>query len=79
MGIYPNKTVMEDGKLRKYRPERHDYLLFDGKHDAIVNHGLFMSVQERLSKNKSFTNDRSLKIHFTELCTVKDAAEKYQD
>ena len=60
-GFTPNKTVMEDGKLKKYRPERHDYLLFDGKHDAIVNHGLFMSVQERLSKNKSFTNDRSLK------------------
>ena len=46
-------TVVEDGEIRKTRPKTKigEYLLYDGKHPAIVPEEWFYGTQEKLGKN----------------------------
>ena len=46
-------TVVADSEIVKTRPKSApgEYLVFDGKHDAIIAENLFKAAQERLGKN----------------------------
>ena len=43
--------VVEDSEVIKTRPRKEDYLVFDGKHEAIVSEELFQAAQEKKGKN----------------------------
>ena len=45
------KTV-ENGEVVKHNPKNHNYLLFDGKHEAIVSDSLWNAVCERRKRAK---------------------------
>lgn len=46
-------TVVEDSEIIQVRPRRKmgDYLLYDGKHEAIISEELFNAAQEKHGKN----------------------------
>ena len=46
-------TVVEDSEILKTRPKSQagDYLVYEGKHDAIVSEELFNAAQEKLGRN----------------------------
>lgn len=46
-------TVVEDGELKKKRPNTKygEYLVYDGKHDAIISEELFFAAIEKRGKN----------------------------
>ena len=43
--------VVEDSEVIKTRPRRGEYLIFDGKHEAIISEELFQAAQDKRSKN----------------------------
>lgn len=46
-------TIVEDGEIKKTRPVAKvgEYLIYDGKHDAIISEELFNAAQEKKGKN----------------------------
>lgn len=46
-------TIVEDGEIKKTRPsaEIGEFLIYDGKHEAIISEELFKATQEKLGKN----------------------------
>ena len=46
-------TVVEDGEIKKTRPKSQigEYLVYDGRHEAIITEELFNATQEKLGKN----------------------------
>ena len=46
-------TVVEDGEIRKIRPKSEigEFLIYDGRHEAIITEELFNATQEKLGKN----------------------------
>ena len=46
-------TIIEDGEVRKTHPKSKmgDYLIYDGKHSAIISEELFYAAQEKIGKN----------------------------
>ena len=50
-----NKTVLaiEDGEVKKTRPRAKvgEYLLYDGKHDGLIDEDLFNRAQEKIGRN----------------------------
>ena len=46
-------TVVEDGEIKKVRPKTEvgEYLVYDGKHEAIISEELFMAAREKQGKN----------------------------
>lgn len=46
-------TVVEDGEIKKVRPKTEvgEYLVYDGKHDAIISDELFQAAREKQGKN----------------------------
>ena len=46
-------TIIEDGEVRKTHPKSKmgDYLIYDGKHQAIISEELFYAAQEKIGKN----------------------------
>lgn len=46
-------TVVEDSEIVKTRPKSHigEYLVYEGKHSAIVSEELFNAAQEKMGKN----------------------------
>ena len=46
-------TVVEDGEIRKVRPKTEigEYLVYDGKHEAIVSDEIFQAAREKQGKN----------------------------
>lgn len=46
-------TIVEDGEIKKVRPKTEvgEYLVFDGKHEAIISDELFMAAREKQGKN----------------------------
>ena len=46
-------TVVEDGEIKKTRPKSEigEFLVYDGKHEAIITEELFNATQEKLGKN----------------------------
>lgn len=43
--------VVEDSEVIKTRPRKGEYLIFDGKHEAIISEELFQATQEKRGKN----------------------------
>lgn len=43
--------VVEDSEVIKTRPRKSEYLVFDGKHEAIVTEEIFQAAQEKRGKN----------------------------
>lgn len=52
--------VVEDSEVIKTRPREGDFLIFDGKHEAIVSEEIFNAAQEKRAKNPR--NKKSTKI-----------------
>lgn len=55
----PNVKRVEDGEVKISRPRSEDYLVYEGKQDAIISQELWDAVQERRGKiprNKKNTN-----------------------
>jgi hypothetical protein len=46
--------VVEDSEVIKTRPRKSDYLIFDGKHEAIVSEEIFQAAQEKKGKNPRY-------------------------
>ena len=46
-------TVVEDGEIKKVRPKTEvgEYLVYDGKHEAIISEELFLAAREKQGKN----------------------------
>ena len=46
-------TVVENGEIKKTRPKSEigEFLVYDGKHEAIITEELFNATQEKLGKN----------------------------
>lgn len=46
-------TVVEDGEIKKIRPKAKigEYLIYEGRHEAIITEELFNATQEKLGKN----------------------------
>ena len=43
--------VVEDSEVIKTRPRKGEYLIFDGRHEAIISEELFSAAQEKRGKN----------------------------
>lgn len=43
--------VVEDSEVIKTRPRKSEYLIYDGKHEAIVTEEIFQAAQEKKGKN----------------------------
>ena len=46
-------TVVEDGEIKKTRPKSQigEYLVYEGRHEAIISEEIFKATQEKLGKN----------------------------
>lgn len=55
-------TKVEDSEVIKVRPKSlpGDYLIYEGKHEAIISEELFRATQEKLSKNPRLKKDLEL-------------------
>ncbi len=62
-------TTVKDGEIVKTRPkaQKGDYLVCDGKHEAIVSEELFYAAQERLGKNDRTPASKKLVNPFASL------------
>lgn len=62
-------TVVENGDIRKTRPKTKigEYLLFDGKHPAIVPEEWFYGTQEKLGKNPRIRQNMGIRNPFAGL------------
>ena len=56
-------TVVEDGEIKKTRPnaEIGEYLVYDGKHEAIITEELFNETQKKLGKNPRVRKNMGLR------------------
>ncbi len=56
-------TIIEDGEIIKTRPKAKmgDYLIYDGKHEAIIPEELFNAAQEKLGKNNRTPASKEVK------------------
>ena len=66
-------TVVKDGEIVKTRPksQKGEYLVCDGKHEAIVSEELFNAAQERLGKNDRTPASKKLRNPFASLLFCK--------
>ena len=55
--------VVEDGNIRKTRPKNNgeDYILTDGKHEAIISEELFYAAKEKRGRSHRTCNNRELR------------------
>lgn len=62
----PVVTIVEGGNFKKTRPHNtiEEYLIFEGKHDGIVDKELFDKVQERMGNNPRATSKHKLRNPF---------------
>lgn len=65
----PVVTVVEDGNFVKTRPQNsvEEYMVFEGRHEGIVEQELFNRVQERLGNNPRVTAGVKLRNPFAGL------------
>jgi hypothetical protein len=56
-------TVVEDGEIRKIRPKSEigEYLVYEGRHEAIISEELFNATQEKLGKNPRVRQNMSIR------------------
>jgi hypothetical protein len=62
-------TVVEDGEIRKTRPKSviGEYLVYDGRHEAIITEELFNATQEKLGKNPRIRQNMGIRNPFAGL------------
>lgn len=62
----PIVTIVEDSEFKKTRPQVNveEYLIFEGKHDGIIDKELFDRVQERIGNNHRTTSRVKLRNPF---------------
>jgi hypothetical protein len=62
-------TVVEDSEIVKTRPKSQigEYLVYDGKHQAIVSEELFNAAQEKLGKNNRTPAHKTIRNPFASL------------
>ena len=46
--------IVEDSEVIKTRPRKGEYLIFDGKHEAIISEELFQAAQDKKGKNPKY-------------------------
>lgn len=57
---HKTETNYVDGKLVKSRPKNKDFLVFEGRHPALISEELFNAAKERLGRNPRVTPGREL-------------------
>ena len=60
-------TIVEDSELIKTRPRVGEYLIFDGRHDGIIDEEIFKAAQERKGKNPRYPAKRKVANPFASL------------
>lgn len=60
-------NVVEDGEITKSRPKVKEYLVYDGKHEAIISEELFYAAQERTGKRPRTKPNTKLRNPFAGL------------
>ena len=60
-------NVYENGKVKKTRPRQKEYILVDGKHEAIVSEELFNAAAEKNGRNSKEHTFTELKNPFASL------------
>ena len=65
--------IVEDGEIRKSRPKTNveEYLIYDGKHEAIISEELFYKAVEKRGKNPKLQKSRELRNPFAGLIFCK--------
>lgn len=72
----PVITVVEDGKFKKKRPPNiEEYLVFEGRHEGIVDKELFDRVQEKLGNNPRITPQVKLRNPFAGIMYCKNCGK----
>ena len=66
-------TTVKDGEIIKTRPKSKtgDYLVCEGKHEAIISEELFNAAQERLGKNHRTPSNKQIRNPFASLLYCK--------
>lgn len=57
----PTVTSVEDGEFKKTRRRAKDYLVFEGRHEAIIDEELFNRAAEKSGKNARLRPDTKIK------------------
>ena len=62
-------TVVEDGEIKKIRPKAKigEYLIYEGRHEAIITEELFNATQEKLGKNPRIRQNMGIRSPFAGL------------
>lgn len=62
-------TVVEDGEIKKTRPKAEigEFLIYDGRHEAIITDDLFKATQEKLGKNPKVRQNLGIRNPFAGL------------
>ena len=59
--------TVENGELKVTRPRHSDYLVYEGKHEAIISDELFAAVQERKKKLPRHNPNKTPRNQFSKL------------
>ena len=70
-------TIVEDSEFIKTRPQGNieEYLVYEGRHNGIVDVELFNRVQERIGKNHRATSRVKLRNPFASIMTCKNCGK----
>ena len=62
-------TVVEDGEIKKTRPKAKigEFLIYEGRHEAIITEELFNATQEKLGKNPRIRQNMGIRNPFAGL------------
>lgn len=62
-------TIVEDGNIKKTRPKSEigEYLVYEGRHEAIITEELFNATQEKLGKNTRVRKNMGIRNPFAGL------------
>lgn len=66
-------TIVEEGEIKKTRPVAKvgEYLIYDGKHQAIIDDELFNAAQEKKGKNPRVRKNKKIRNPFAGLIWCK--------
>ena len=64
-------TVIEDGEVSHSRPKQKEYMVFDGKHEAIISEELFYAAREKQGRNNRAKPSTTIRNPFASLIYCK--------
>ena len=66
-------TIVEEGEIKKTRPVAKvgEYLIYDGKHEAIISEELFQAAQEKKGENVPVRKNKKIRNPFAGLIFCK--------